>query len=96
MDRRQFLKDIGLLTAGVALIGIPKGRSMVGWTRSREGLYVHKEYAMGFSVTQEMLDDDIYGDIFRTMYREVRVPYFIQDGPISLLNSGARLERLIT
>lgn len=34
MDRRDFLARLGILAAGAALL--PKGRSMVGWTRALE------------------------------------------------------------
>lgn len=59
MDRRDFLKQLGLLVAGAALL--PKGRSMVGWTQRLEsGLYVQKTYSLGFSITREMLEDDAW------------------------------------
>lgn len=58
MDRRLFLKDLGLLGLGALLL--PKGRSMVGWTQSLESaIWLPNPYAhdLSFMVTREMLED---------------------------------------
>lgn len=72
MDRRNFLKDLGIL--GLEALLLPKGRSMVGWTRSVEsGLYLHKEYGMGFTITQELLEDSLYGNIVTIQNNLIRL-----------------------
>lgn len=62
MDRRDFLKNSALILAGAA-VDSPLGwvRRLFttgGWTR-QGGLYVQK-FALGFEITQEMLEDDLY------------------------------------
>jgi hypothetical protein len=59
MDRRDFLKDLGLL--GLEALLLPRGKSMVGWTRSLDsGLYLHQTYDTGFYITEEMVQDSLY------------------------------------
>ena len=62
MDRRKFLRNASLIAAGVVAADQLEILERLTWKRR---LFVNpgfsKEYAMGFQVTQTMIDDDLYG-----------------------------------
>jgi hypothetical protein len=71
MNRRDFLKRLGLATAGIVAADQLEIIERLGWKRrffqgftaTPAKLFVHKEFALGFMVTREMLEDDMSGSI---------------------------------
>jgi hypothetical protein len=66
MNRRDFLKRLGLVTAGVVAADQLEIIERLGWKRrffpgfTPAPKFVHKSFALGFTISQEMIEDDIY------------------------------------
>lgn len=56
MERRDFLKTLG---AFAAIAAFPK--LLTPPIEVLPLVYIHKRYALGYTISQEMIDDDIYG-----------------------------------
>jgi hypothetical protein len=71
MNRRDFLKRLGLATAGIVAADQLEIIERLGWKRrffqgftpAPSGLFLPKEFALGFMITREMLEDDMYGSV---------------------------------
>src|SRR5674476_854346 len=73
MDRRNFLKNLGIVTAGIVaadqLVIIDK----LGWKRrffpgfTPKPRFLHASYGLGFSVSREMIEDDWYNGQIKKM-----------------------------
>lgn len=76
MNRRDFLKRLGLVTAGVVAADQLEIIEKLGWKRRffasvdladpykiDKTAFMYKEFSLGFMVTHEMLEDDIYGSL---------------------------------
>lgn len=66
MDRRKFLKNLGVLLAATQLPPAFLGDRKLAVTEVAFPAR-HTTFSLGFTVTREMIDDDIYGEPVRKM-----------------------------
>jgi hypothetical protein len=61
-SRREFLKRAGFIAAGFVAADQLALLDKLGWSRKFfPGFGVPKTYSMGFTITKELLEDDLYG-----------------------------------
>ena len=83
MNRREFIN--GLLKLGISVALADKLELFERINYKRRFFPGHKlelkTYSLGFAITQEMIDDDIYGPIFEPMQKVVRIkPMLVRPG----------------
>lgn len=105
MNRRDFLKRLGLVAAGVAAADQLEIIERLGWKRrffqgfTPAPQFVHKEFALGFMITREMLEDDIYGS-FRELAKTMNVRESFMDNtliftPKKTLSAVGKVDHLV-
>jgi hypothetical protein len=80
MNRRDFLKRLGLVTAGIVAADQLEVIERLGWKRrffpgftEPSKVYEYQEFALGFMITREMLEDDLYAGTFRELAKKMEV-----------------------
>lgn len=103
MNRRDFLKRLGLATAGIVTADQLEIIERLGWKRRFfQGFtpqYEFKTFALGFMVTQEMIEDDIYG-VYSKMIDEMDVRHSFMDDtyiftPKNILSAAGKADHSV-
>ncbi|MGD9631341.1 MAG: hypothetical protein AB7V18_19050 [Pyrinomonadaceae bacterium] len=75
--RREFLKRMAFAVLASALPQIPLPKKEEQWTEQYDlptdtARYQHTQYGLGFVVTAEMMEDDLYGAGMDRMVNELK------------------------
>lgn len=75
--RREFLKRMAFAVLASALPHVPLPKKEEEWTEQYDLptdtiRYQHTQYAVGFIVTSEMMEDDLYGNGMNRMVNELK------------------------
>lgn len=81
MLRRAFLKRMAFAAIATALPHIPLPSKRDEWETSWDPRlevmhYRHVTYALGFAVSKELLEDDVYGDILAS-YKQLTTRFMM-------------------